>query len=95
MTMLAFSRLAESDLEAIGDYIAEDNPLRAVSFIDEIREHCRKITDMPKGYPQRGEIVAGLRMAAHGDYLIFYRETDGGIRIERILHGARDYTSLF
>ena len=24
------------------------------------------------------------------DYLIFYREHDGAIRIERVMHGARD-----
>ena len=36
---------AEIDLEEIGDYIALDNPKRAVSFIREIRQHCEKITD--------------------------------------------------
>ncbi len=95
MTATIFSGPAESDLEAIGDYIAEDNPLRAVSFIKEVRARCRKIADNPKLHPLRDEVVAGLRMATHGDYLIFYRETDSGVRIERILHGARDYTSLF
>jgi toxin ParE1/3/4 len=34
---------AEIDLEEIGDYIALDNPKRAVSFIREIRQHCEKI----------------------------------------------------
>lgn len=95
MTKLVFSRLAESDLESVGDYIADDNPLRAVSFIDEIRDHCRKIATMPKAHPQRDDIAAGLRMATHGEYLIFFREADGGVRVERILHGARDYISLF
>ena len=32
------SSFIESDLEAIADYIAQDNPMRAVSFIREIRE---------------------------------------------------------
>jgi toxin ParE1/3/4 len=31
-----FSPLAEIDLEEIGDFIARDNPARAVSFIQEI-----------------------------------------------------------
>ena len=30
---LVFSPLAESDLEDIGDYIAMDNPTRAIEFI--------------------------------------------------------------
>ncbi|UGQ46703.1 type II toxin-antitoxin system RelE/ParE family toxin [Massilia endophytica] len=34
---------AISDLEEIADYIALDNPRRAVSFIDELRRQCRRI----------------------------------------------------
>ncbi|NWB31560.1 type II toxin-antitoxin system RelE/ParE family toxin [Pseudomonas gingeri] len=29
---------AEGDLERIGDYITQDNPLRALSFINELRD---------------------------------------------------------
>lgn len=92
---LVYSRLALNDLEEIAVYIAQDNPERAYSFVDELEEKCRQLPKNPKLYPLRDEIIAGLRMATHGDYLVFYRETDDGIRIERILHGARDYTSLF
>lgn len=28
---------AERDLESIGDYIARDNPMRAISFLQELR----------------------------------------------------------
>ena len=34
-----FTPQAEIDLEEVGDYIALDNPARAVSFIREIRQH--------------------------------------------------------
>ncbi|UEO01238.1 type II toxin-antitoxin system RelE/ParE family toxin [Acidiferrobacter thiooxydans] len=37
MTRLTFTALAEQDLEIIGDYIAADNPVRAGSFIRELR----------------------------------------------------------
>jgi plasmid stabilization system protein ParE len=37
-----FTPQAEIDLEEVGDHIALDNPLRAVSFIDEIRQHCER-----------------------------------------------------
>lgn len=73
----------------------KDNPRRARSFVDELKGRCARLAENSKLYPLRDDITAGLRMVAHGDYLIFYRETDGGVRIERILHGARDYTSLF
>ncbi len=38
---------AEADLEAIGDYIAGDNPTRAISFTAELREKCAALADMP------------------------------------------------
>jgi toxin ParE1/3/4 len=38
-----FTPQAEIDLEEVGDYIALDNPARAVSFIREIRQHCERI----------------------------------------------------
>ncbi len=34
---VAFTPMAEKDLEAIGDHIASDNPSRAVTFIRELR----------------------------------------------------------
>ncbi|MFT3803123.1 MAG: type II toxin-antitoxin system RelE/ParE family toxin [Burkholderiaceae bacterium] len=34
---LRLSRLAANDLKEIGDYIARENPARAVSFIRELR----------------------------------------------------------
>ncbi len=33
-------------------------------------------------------------MAVHGRYLIFYRLAVGEVRVERILHGARDIKRL-
>ncbi|MGP1276409.1 MAG: type II toxin-antitoxin system RelE/ParE family toxin, partial [Caulobacterales bacterium] len=33
-----FSPAAERDLEEIADYIAQDNPRRALSFIAELRQ---------------------------------------------------------
>ena len=32
-----FTPLADTDLEEIGDYIAQDNPARALTFIQEPR----------------------------------------------------------
>ena len=39
---------AEADLEAIGDYIARENPLRAISFVRELYQLCLDIADMPQ-----------------------------------------------
>jgi toxin ParE1/3/4 len=90
-----FSPLAEHDLEEIGDYIARDNPSRAVSFIREIREQCAKITAMPLAAPVRHELGEGIRMVPFGHYLIFCTVDAESIRIERILYGARNIPALF
>lgn len=42
---------AEADLEAIGDYIARDNPLRAATFIRELYQCCMDLADMPLAWP--------------------------------------------
>ena len=85
-----FSPLAEADLIEIGDYIAQDNPSRAASFIEELLAQARKITRMPTGYPLREELVPGLRMCPHGRYIFFFRVAGNVVRIERVLHSARD-----
>jgi len=40
-----FTPQAEIDLEEVGDYIALDNPRRAVTFIREVRQHCELLRD--------------------------------------------------
>jgi toxin ParE1/3/4 len=37
----------------------------------------------------REQYGAGVRVAVHGRYLIFYIERENAVIIERILHGAR------
>jgi toxin ParE1/3/4 len=46
---LLITPLAACDLEEIGDYIARDNPIRAVTFVAELRAHCEKICLNPSG----------------------------------------------
>lgn len=42
---------AERDLEAIGDYIARDNPGRALGFVRELRGKCLGLADMAERFP--------------------------------------------
>ena len=60
---------AEQDLEVIGDYIAQDNPVRASSFIVKLREQCHKICLNPVGFRQRLELSDDLRSCAYGNYV--------------------------
>ena len=90
---LELSPLAETDLETIGDYIAQDSPGNALRFIQGLRGQCQKIARAPLAYVARPELGDGLRSCAHGRYVIFFRPSTEVVRIERILHSAMDIRS--
>ena len=56
---ITLSPLAQRDLEAIGDFIADDNPKRAVSFVAELREQCVTIAKAPQACRLRPELGGG------------------------------------
>ena len=91
--VVRFTPLASSDLEAIGDYIGQDNLARAHSFVLEIRNKCRKIASAPMTYKCRPEFGEGIRSCTFGRYVIFYKAEDDGVLIIRILHGAMDISA--
>jgi len=93
--IVVISAAAEADLEGIGDWIAEDSPNRAVTFVRGMRERCLSLADFPRMFPlvPRYEHM-GLRRRPYGDYLIFYRVGEDVIDIVRIIHGARDYEEI-
>lgn len=86
---------AEQDLETIGDYIARDNPTRAISFLRELREKCLGLGDLPERVPlvPRYEAMR-VRRRGHGNYLIFYRVEVEKVVVIHILHGAQDYGTI-
>lgn len=96
-----FSPRAVSDLTDIGDYIAKDNPANADNFVNALLDYCLDIKHAPEGYTARPELGANIRSLPFKAYMIFYTPSDTQfytpsdthIRIERILHGSRDYLS--
>jgi toxin ParE1/3/4 len=92
---VVFSNNAEQDLEAIGDWIAQENPERAYSFVNDLRNHCNRLG----GFSERNPVfkiskLGELRKRTFGNYLIFYILKDNTVNIARILHGARDFSEL-
>ena len=92
--LLSITPLASQDLEEIGDFIAQDNPLRAVEFLTELQAHCETILRNPKGYRLRQEFSKMMRSCSHGNYVIFYESDERVVTIVRILHGGRDLTKI-
>ncbi len=46
-----FTDEATDDLLRIGDYIARDNPLRALSFIDEMNGNAWRLLPLQRLFP--------------------------------------------
>ncbi len=90
MAAVTFSPKSRQDLLDIGDYIAKDSRGNARRFVAKLMDQCKRIGRAPLGYVGREDLAPGLRMAALDRYVIFFRVLDGSVRIERVLHGARN-----
>lgn len=58
---MAFSQAARADLLAIGHYVFEQNPTRALPFMDELHSACVEIAAMPHAFVELLRILHGAR----------------------------------
>ena len=90
---LEFTARSRSDLLAITEFIARNNPIRAESFLAELEVRCWDLLKTPHiGLPVSGR--AGVRRVIHGRYLIFYRAEGECVRILAVLGGEMDLDAL-
>jgi toxin ParE1/3/4 len=92
--IVRFSPVAAQDLEEIGDYLDARNPSAAYRFVRDLRGRCGKLADMPLRGVARPEFGETVRSFAFRRYVVFYSVSEQDIRIERILHGARDIRAV-
>jgi plasmid stabilization system protein ParE len=92
---VVFADSAEADLEAIGNWIAEDDPVGAAAFLRQLRDRCLSLSDKPNRFPVAFRLGRNVvRKLVHRDYLIFYVVRAAEVEIVHILHGARDWAAL-
>ncbi|WP_368407108.1 type II toxin-antitoxin system RelE/ParE family toxin [Asticcacaulis aquaticus] len=84
-----FTRSARQDMMAIGRYIAFDDPGRSQSFVEELRDKCRSLKDLPLRGANRSALIAGVKLLPHKNYNIYYGVTDETVTIFRVLHSTR------
>jgi toxin ParE1/3/4 len=96
---IATTRVADRDISDVAAHIAIDNPEAAGLFTEELWRTLERL----KANPESGVAVTGasapLRFVRVSRrfrrYLIFYRRIDEeSLEVIRILHGARDLTTL-
>jgi len=95
MSRCQFTLQASRDLDEIYDYIAQDNPNAAASWVGLLKQKCRTLARNPAIGRQREELMPSLRSFPVGSYVIFYRISQTGVEVIRVLHGARDIPSEF
>jgi addiction module RelE/StbE family toxin len=84
--------VAIDDLTAIYDWIANDHPSRASSFIEKIDKHIGNLAihpylgRVPRDPKLRG---FGYRVLIIEPYLVFYVIRRKTVEIHRVIHGSR------
>jgi toxin ParE1/3/4 len=86
---------AQSDVDAIAEFIALDKPLAAMHWIDELDKTLALLANSPLIGENIERFGLGLRRHCFGNYLLFYVPIKGGIELRRVLHGARKIEDLF
>jgi len=94
---------AIQDLSDIAVYLAEQSGCRdlAFRFLDAAESSFEDLAAMPEMGTARqydAPALADVRMwrvSGFDNYLIFYRWTENGIEIIRVLHSKRDIEALF
>ena len=92
---------AREDIKQIATYIGENSPQASRAFRQTLQHIYEVLLDLPEvGSVRnfRNPEMKGLRMLPVPKcktYLLFYRPTTERLEIVRVLHGARDVSSLF
>jgi toxin ParE1/3/4 len=94
MAKILRSSKAEEDLLEIWSHIADNNPEAADNLLRGIDAACKTLAENPSAGRAREELTPRLRSFVVGNYLIFYRPTENGIIVIRVLHGSRDLPEL-
>ena len=95
MAEVRLSPKAQSDLESLFDYtLGRWGEAQAMRYIDLVEAACADLADAPQQAQGCDHIRAGYRRRGVGQHMIYFRLTDYGIAVVRILHqrmGAARY----
>lgn len=77
-------------LDAIEDYIAQDNPSAAVDLWLTIDDQVSKLAD-PNFPRRRGRVEGTLELVAHPNYVVVLTQTQNTVTVIEVLHSAMKY----
>lgn len=82
--------LAETDAVDIWVYIAQDNPDAATKLLRRIEDRLNSVAAMPLSAEAVPSLGCDMRRFSVGNYVVYYHPIEDGVRVIRILHGARE-----
>jgi plasmid stabilization system protein ParE len=88
-----FTEHADADFDSISDFIAADNPRRALSFVAELQERSVAFLSTT---PNAGTRVGDQRFAVFGRYIAVYHVDDEErlVTVMIVSEGHRDWQAL-
>lgn len=95
MNQYIISTEALRDMEQILDYLTNTNISAGEKFLEEFSKKCRYLIQFPLMGRSYREIRPYLRGLPMKNYIIFYRLTEQGLEIMRVIKGERDLDALF
>ncbi len=90
-----FTLDATSDVREIHDYVERYNVSAAERLVNLFEQTCDTLAQNPNMGRDRTELAPNLRSFPAGTYVIFYRPVADGVEIIRVVHQARDITTMF
>ena len=83
-------RVALENMATIANYITQDSPARATTFVQELREKTNVLADFP-AVGRAGRVAGTRELVAHKNYLAIYRVKGTNVEIIRVRHMAQKH----
>ena len=92
---VVFTSLAVGDLDALDDFIARDNPIKANAFVRRIQQQCEGLSTFPRRGVSRPDLAEGLRLLFFERLIIIaYRVDDPVATILRVFYAGLDFEEI-
>jgi toxin ParE1/3/4 len=94
---LRYLPVAVDDLVSIFDWIANDSPANAATFVERLDQHIGNLKTHPfLGHIPHDEKLknSGYRILVIDSYLVFYIIRGKNVEIHRVVHGSRNLDDI-
>jgi len=99
MSRVRLSRQADGDLDEIASTLGAENLSAAISVLGILEDTFLLLAKNPLIGVAREDLATNIRMFSPkkpaDSYIVFYYPFPDGVEISDVIHGARDWLSMF